>query len=169
MVNTGLARSQRDIAARLRVAPSLVVSLVDQLIEAGAVTRSRSTSDRRVQLIGLTERGRELLEASARAAEEVDADFRASLSPAGRAALDSLLLDLDTRHPAVIAESRFRNVTPVWRATRAPASMTWPIIPCTGHWLVQNSPANRVPSHGTHAFATTYAIDFVPVTDSTKA
>lgn len=105
VVNTGLARSQRDIAARLRVAPSLVVSLVDQLIEAGAVTRSRSTSDRRVQLIGLTERGRELLEASARAAEEVDADFRASLSPAGRAALDSLLLDLDTRHPAVIAES----------------------------------------------------------------
>ena len=38
--------------------------------------------------------------------------------------------------------------------------------PFTGHWLVQNSPANRVPSHGTHAFATTYAIDFVPVTDS---
>lgn len=38
--------------------------------------------------------------------------------------------------------------------------------PFTGRWLVQNSPANRVPSHGTHAFATAYAIDFVPVTDS---
>lgn len=38
--------------------------------------------------------------------------------------------------------------------------------PFTGYWLVQNSPANRVPSHGTHAFATAYAIDFVPVNDS---
>lgn len=38
--------------------------------------------------------------------------------------------------------------------------------PFTGHWLVQNSPANRTPSHGTHAFASAYAIDFVPVTDA---
>lgn len=37
--------------------------------------------------------------------------------------------------------------------------------PFTGSWRVQNSPTNRVPSHGTRAFATTYAIDFVPVTD----
>ena len=35
--------------------------------------------------------------------------------------------------------------------------------PFRGRWLVQNSPANRVPSHGTRLFATAYAIDFVPV------
>ena len=35
--------------------------------------------------------------------------------------------------------------------------------PFRGRWLVQNSPANRVPSHGTPVFATSYAIDFVPV------
>lgn len=35
--------------------------------------------------------------------------------------------------------------------------------PFAGRWLVQNSPADRVPSHGTTLFATTYAIDFVPV------
>src|SRR5690625_7559974 len=35
--------------------------------------------------------------------------------------------------------------------------------PFAGRWLVQNSPANRVPSHGTELFATAYAIDFVPV------
>lgn len=35
--------------------------------------------------------------------------------------------------------------------------------PFTGRWLVQNSPANRVPSHGTTLFASSYAIDFVPV------
>jgi hypothetical protein len=36
-------------------------------------------------------------------------------------------------------------------------------LPFRGTWLVQNSPARRVPSHGTHLFATTYAIDFVAV------
>jgi hypothetical protein len=35
--------------------------------------------------------------------------------------------------------------------------------PFRGRWLVQNSPADRVPSHGTWRFATAYAIDFVPV------
>lgn len=35
--------------------------------------------------------------------------------------------------------------------------------PFVGRWLTQNSPANRVPSHGTTLFATSYAIDFVPV------
>ncbi len=36
-------------------------------------------------------------------------------------------------------------------------------LPFRGRWLVQNSPARRVPSHGTHLFGVTYAIDFVAV------
>jgi hypothetical protein len=35
--------------------------------------------------------------------------------------------------------------------------------PFAGRWLTQNSPANRVPSHGTTLFGTAYSIDFVPV------
>lgn len=35
--------------------------------------------------------------------------------------------------------------------------------PFRGRWLVQNSPADRVPSHGTTRFASSYAIDLVPV------
>lgn len=35
--------------------------------------------------------------------------------------------------------------------------------PFTGRWLVQNSPADRVPSHGTNRFGTRFAIDFVPL------
>jgi len=35
--------------------------------------------------------------------------------------------------------------------------------PFSGPWRVQNSPADRVPSHGTARFATSYAIDFTPV------
>src|SRR5699024_3114795 len=41
--------------------------------------------------------------------------------------------------------------------------------PFTGRWLVQNSPADRVPSHGTARFATSYAIDFVPVDESLRS
>ncbi len=40
--------------------------------------------------------------------------------------------------------------------------------PFTGRWLVQNSPANRVPSHGTQLFATSYAIDFVPLGEADR-
>lgn len=37
------------------------------------------------------------------------------------------------------------------------------ILPFTGLWIVQNSPASRVPSHGTELFGSSHAIDFVPV------
>jgi peptidase M23-like protein len=36
-------------------------------------------------------------------------------------------------------------------------------LPFRGTWLVRNSPARRVPSHGTDLFATTYAMDFIAV------
>jgi hypothetical protein len=36
-------------------------------------------------------------------------------------------------------------------------------LPFEGRWRVENSPARRVPSHGTHLLGTTYAIDFVAV------
>jgi hypothetical protein len=42
-------------------------------------------------------------------------------------------------------------------------------LPFRGRWLVQNSPANRVPSHGTDAFGSSHAIDFVPVDDSGRS
>lgn len=36
-------------------------------------------------------------------------------------------------------------------------------LPFTGRWSVRNSPMRRVPSHGTEALASRYAIDFVGV------
>ncbi|MFJ4174833.1 peptidoglycan DD-metalloendopeptidase family protein [Microbacterium sp. NPDC089696] len=36
-------------------------------------------------------------------------------------------------------------------------------FPFTGRWIVQNSPADRIPSHGTDLFGSSHAIDFVPV------
>jgi hypothetical protein len=41
-------------------------------------------------------------------------------------------------------------------------------LPFTGRWLVQNSPARRVPSHGTDLLGERYAIDFVAVDDRSR-
>lgn len=38
-------------------------------------------------------------------------------------------------------------------------------LPFRGRWTVQNSPADRVPSHGTERFALAHSIDLVPVDD----
>lgn len=38
-------------------------------------------------------------------------------------------------------------------------------LPFRGRWIAGNSPANRVPSHGSHLFGTTFAIDFVAVNE----
>lgn len=48
----------------------------------------------------------------------------------------------------------------------APVDLAYPL---QGRWLVQNSPADRVPSHGTARFAASYAIDFVPVDESGRS
>lgn len=41
--------------------------------------------------------------------------------------------------------------------------------PFRGQWMARNSPARRVPSHGTHLFGTTYAIDFIGVDESGRS
>jgi hypothetical protein len=38
-------------------------------------------------------------------------------------------------------------------------------LPFTGRWRTENSPARRVPSHGTHLLGSAYAIDFTGVDD----
>lgn len=49
------------------------------------------------------------------------------------------------------------------RTDRTSAGAVLLDFPFRGRWRVENSPARRVPSHGTHLFGETYAIDFVPV------
>ena len=91
VVDTGMASSQREIATHLGVAPSLVVSLVDQLASIGAVRRTRSRTDRRVQVIEITDDGRQLLRLATDAAKKLDAELHKHLSPADLQALDRLL------------------------------------------------------------------------------
>ena len=91
IVDTAQASSQREIAARLGVAPSLVVSLVDQLTSLGAVRRTRSRTDRRVQAVEITAEGRGLLRLAADVVETLDVDLRKHLSPGDQQNLDRLL------------------------------------------------------------------------------
>ncbi|MCS4277461.1 DNA-binding MarR family transcriptional regulator [Mycetocola sp. BIGb0189] len=99
LVDAGLATSQREISTQLQVAPSLVVSLVDQLGNRGAVTRERSATDRRIQVVALTDVGRDLLAQSTRIAADLDEELYARLTPTGKKALETLLAELGPTFP----------------------------------------------------------------------
>ena len=90
-LEAGVASSQQDLAARMGVAPSLVVALADHLVDLGAIERRRDPADRRRQALTLTGPGRELLAKCAAAAQEVDEELAAPLTPRQRAALHEAL------------------------------------------------------------------------------
>ena len=87
-VDSKTKASQREIASGMRVAPSLVVTLVDQLEALKAVTRIRRPGDRRVQEISLTEVGRKLLSEALVVVRALDEDLTAHLADGDRRALD---------------------------------------------------------------------------------
>ncbi|MFC9395936.1 MarR family winged helix-turn-helix transcriptional regulator [Streptomyces sp. NPDC057027] len=93
-LDAGSGASQQELAARLGVAPSLIVVLADQLQALGAVERVRDPQDRRRQVLTLTPEGRRLLTRCAEAAEEADAELTAGLGDAQRAALTDALRTL---------------------------------------------------------------------------
>ena len=90
-VDSRAKASQREIASGMRVAPSLVVTLVDQLEALKAVTRIRRPGDRRVQEISLTEVGRKLLSEALVVVRALDEDLTAHLADGDRRALDRTL------------------------------------------------------------------------------
>lgn len=67
-------------------------------------------------------------------------------------------LPLALSYVILIAAHRWGGAPDSPRATREPVEVDPPV---TGRWLALNSPADRTPSHGTHAYGQTYAIDVV--------
>ena len=65
--------SQRELADTLGSVQSRVVALIDRLEGAGLVTRTRSSADRRVQELRLTESGTSVLRSLRHAAEAQEA------------------------------------------------------------------------------------------------
>jgi DNA-binding MarR family transcriptional regulator len=93
----GGSLSQQAIGERLRIDRTSMVSLIDELEQAGYVKRERNPDDRRAYVITLTVAGRR---AQARAEEAVDAhalQFFGRLSEAERQKLHRLLTRLIER------------------------------------------------------------------------
>ncbi|MFI9810221.1 MarR family winged helix-turn-helix transcriptional regulator [Streptomyces sp. NPDC052301] len=83
--------SQQELAARMGVAPSLMVSLADHLEGLGAVQRVRDPRDRRRQVLTLTEEGHSLLDRCTSLARTLDEEFVAGLTEKQRKALGEAL------------------------------------------------------------------------------
>lgn len=83
--------SQQQLAERLGAAPSRVVGLVDDLERRGWIVRTRDATDRRVNVVTVTDAGRAAFRSIARAAVEHDKRLTGALDGAQRATLQKLL------------------------------------------------------------------------------
>ncbi len=90
--------AQMTLAGRLHVSPSVIVDMIDELEELGAVRRVRDTQDRRKQLVELTPRGRKLAARSTALAVEIDTELMTGLSPEEREVLIGTLRQLAVTH-----------------------------------------------------------------------
>ena len=88
------AAAQRDLASALRIQPSNIVALLDQLERRGLLQRSPDPVDRRRHRVELTPRGRAALKRATLAARAAEADLLAPLSAAERREFRALLVRL---------------------------------------------------------------------------
>ncbi|MEV5069997.1 winged helix-turn-helix transcriptional regulator [Microbacterium sp. LMI12-1-1.1] len=83
--------SQRELAEFLRLDPSQVVSLVDELQSRGLVERRPDPSDRRANVVVATDAGRELVAVARESARAAEERVHAQLSADDRETLGALL------------------------------------------------------------------------------
>ncbi|GAA4602950.1 MarR family transcriptional regulator [Actinoallomurus liliacearum] len=83
--------AQRDLAARLRIDPSDVVKVLDELAAAGRVERARDPADRRRVTVTITAAGRTALSELTADTSAVQEEVLAPLDEGERAVLHSLL------------------------------------------------------------------------------
>ncbi len=91
VIGTGPPPSQLEAAARLGVDRTTMVTLIDALEQKGFATRHPDASDRRRNVVTLTDRGRGVLLAGSRATDEAEAEFLARLTPTDVVRLRALL------------------------------------------------------------------------------
>src|SRR5215210_446706 len=82
---------QQEIGAAMGIDPSTMVSLVDQLEEAGLAKRRPHPTDRRAREVVITPKGRRVLEQARGLATQVEDDVLRGLSDAERRQLLTLL------------------------------------------------------------------------------
>ena len=95
VLTSGVARpSQRELAEFLRLDPSQVVSLVDELQSRGLVERTPDPRDRRANVVVATDAGRALVEVARESARRAEEGVHAQLTSDERATLARLLRTL---------------------------------------------------------------------------
>ena len=82
---------QQEIGAAMGIDPSTMVSLIDQLEEAGLARRRPHPTDRRAREVAITPKGARVLEQARRLASQVEDDVLRGLSGAERRQLLTLL------------------------------------------------------------------------------
>jgi DNA-binding MarR family transcriptional regulator len=82
---------QQEIGAAMGIDPSTMVSLIDQLEDAGLAKRRPHPTDRRAREVAITAKGRRVLEQARRLATQVEADVLRGLNAAERRQLLTLL------------------------------------------------------------------------------
>ncbi|WP_345800791.1 MarR family winged helix-turn-helix transcriptional regulator [Microbacterium sp. AZCO] len=83
--------TQRDLSEFLRLDPSQVVALVDQLEKRGLVARTPDPADRRANVVVATDEGRALHARAVRAARAAERDLHGDVSEDERTILIGLL------------------------------------------------------------------------------
>jgi DNA-binding MarR family transcriptional regulator len=92
VVHTSGGISQQSLAEHLRILPSRLVVLIDELEERGMVERRADPADRRSYALYLSDKGRDTIKAIGRVARDHQDALLASLSTQERDLLSSLLL-----------------------------------------------------------------------------
>jgi DNA-binding MarR family transcriptional regulator len=93
--------SQQQLAERLGMVPSRMVSYIDDLESRGWITRVRDTVDRRVNIVTLTEAGRDALTSIGAVSRAHDKAITAALDVVEYATLRELLGKLAAAHQLV--------------------------------------------------------------------
>jgi DNA-binding MarR family transcriptional regulator len=83
--------SQTDLASRLGMRKAAAGTLIEGLEEKRLVERRRSPEDRRLQLVSITEAGRELVDQVDHMAEDLGTQYRRGISREERVQLVSVL------------------------------------------------------------------------------
>jgi DNA-binding MarR family transcriptional regulator len=86
--------AQRELASALRIQPSNIVAMLDELERRGLLKRAPDPVDRRRHRVELTPRGRAALTRATKAATAAEADLLAPLSAAERREFRALLVRL---------------------------------------------------------------------------
>ena len=98
VLDEGSRETQGAIADALGYDKGQLVGLLDELEDAGLVSRQRDQADRRRQIVQMTPAGRKTLDKLRRVAASVEDEFLSALSEKEREQFHALLLKLAEHH-----------------------------------------------------------------------